>query len=150
MFRIIAVTDSFGHFEAPILEYVKRLGKSVELLKIKPERSEDPKVVVRRESERIAEFLEKRKIRPTYLDFRGTSFSSEEFANFVSKKLVSESGADFLIGGAYGIETETLDAKIASRISFSKSTLPHSLALLVLLEQLYRSSQIEKGTSYHH
>jgi 23S rRNA (pseudouridine1915-N3)-methyltransferase len=151
MFRIIAVTDSFGHFEGAVAEYQKRLGKTLELVKIKPEKSEDSKVVVRRESERIAEYLEKRKIRPTYLDFRGQEFASTEaFAEMLRKRLSSGMGADFLIGGAYGVDPVTVDPLLAGRIALSKLTFPHSLALLVLIEQLYRVTQIEKGSGYHH
>lgn len=43
-----------------------------------------------------------------------------------------------------------LSQRISGTLSLSPMTLPHSLALLVLCEQLYRVSQIRKGTSYHH
>lgn len=55
----------------------------------------------------------------------------------------------FAIGGAYGFLPENL--KEADLIlSLGKLTLPHDLARVVMLEQLYRALHIQGGTKYHH
>lgn len=54
----------------------------------------------------------------------------------------------FLIGGAYGLPSHVLQ-RCDARMSLSSLTLPHEMARLVLLEQLYRATTIIQGTPYH-
>ena len=56
--------------------------------------------------------------------------------------------AAFLIGGAFGLGERVLE-QADQRISLSEMTLPHDLARLVLLEQLYRAGTIMRGEPYH-
>jgi 23S rRNA (pseudouridine1915-N3)-methyltransferase len=57
-------------------------------------------------------------------------------------------GAAFLVGGAYGLSSEVL-ARADRRFSLSRMTLPHELARLILVEQLYRAGTILRGEPYH-
>lgn len=59
-----------------------------------------------------------------------------------------EKGAAFLIGGAEGHSQVIRDAADWV-LSLSKLTLQHELALVVLLEQLYRVETLKKGEPYH-
>jgi 23S rRNA (pseudouridine1915-N3)-methyltransferase len=54
----------------------------------------------------------------------------------------------FAIGGADGFDP-TVKAKAEHVISLGKMTLPHELARIVLLEQIYRAFTIMKGHPYH-
>jgi 23S rRNA (pseudouridine1915-N3)-methyltransferase len=56
--------------------------------------------------------------------------------------------AAWIIGGAFGLSDELL-AKADRRVSLSDFTLPHELARLVLVEQLYRAGTILRGEPYH-
>lgn len=150
MYRIIAVTDSFGHFAQAVEEYRKRMGKTLEIVTIKPEKSEDAKLVVRKETERIAKYLADKNLKPLYLDIGAKMMSTEAFAAEIERRLSRSEGADFLIGGAYGVDLKALSDRISGTFSLSPMTFPHSLALLILCEQAYRASQIKKGTGYHH
>lgn len=83
------------------------------------------------------------------LDPNGKHFSSEEFSHFIFKQLEKEgSRLSFVIGGPEGLPKEVLE-KGSHCISFSKMTFTHQQARLLLLEQLYRSIQIRKGSPYH-
>ncbi|HEX5613480.1 MAG TPA: 23S rRNA (pseudouridine(1915)-N(3))-methyltransferase RlmH [Burkholderiales bacterium] len=76
------------------------------------------------------------------LDERGKDLSTREFA-----RLVLEPTA-FLIGGPDGLDPQ-LRAAAALTLRLSALTLPHVLAQLVLVEQLYRAASIHSGHPYH-
>jgi 23S rRNA (pseudouridine1915-N3)-methyltransferase len=82
-------------------------------------------------------------------DEHGKKFNSISFSEFVSKQLSQSRGRIvFAIGGAYGFTPEILEKY--TTIKLTDFTLPHHLARLILVEQLYRASEITKGTGYHH
>ena len=76
------------------------------------------------------------------LDERGREFTTAQFA-----KLLQAPSA-FVIGGAEGLSDATKrEAQITMRLS--AMTLPHALAQLILLEQLYRAATLLTGHPYH-
>lgn len=97
MFKIIAVTDSFGHFAPAIEEYRKRMGRELAIVSIKPEKSEDPKLVVKKETERVLKYLSEKNLRPTYLNISAETLSTESFAAQIERRLSKSEGATFLI-----------------------------------------------------
>ena len=83
------------------------------------------------------------------LDSRGKEFSSEEMASFVDAHQNRGTQALlFAIGPASGW-SDGMRRAASAIISFGKLTLPHELARVVLLEQLYRGYTILKGHPYH-
>ncbi len=83
------------------------------------------------------------------LDEHGRQGTSREFAQFIGKaRDQGVSTLAFLIGGPDGL-CPSLESEAYARWSLSPLTFPHELARLVLLEQLYRASQILSGTKYH-
>lgn len=79
----------------------------------------------------------------------GKQRSSEEFSKELDDLALSGvSNAVFVIGGSFGLSDE-VKSKSKYRLSMSKMTFPHQLARIMLLEQLYRASQISMGTRYH-
>ncbi len=82
------------------------------------------------------------------LDERGKLYSSKEFAVHLRTLIESFNSLTFLIGGAEGL-SENLKRMAGELISLSKLTLNHEVALLVLLESIYRSFTIIKGHPYH-
>jgi len=82
------------------------------------------------------------------LDSRGKQLSSEELAEFLKREQVQAVALLFAIGGADGFSEEArLRADFA--LSLGRMTLPHELARVVLLEQLYRAFTILKNHPYH-
>jgi 23S rRNA (pseudouridine1915-N3)-methyltransferase len=80
------------------------------------------------------------------LDSRGRAYTSEGFAEWLEERRQAGRDVCFVIGGAYGIELAAPD----HRLSFGPATLPHLLARVVLLEQLFRGHKILAGEPYHH
>jgi len=83
------------------------------------------------------------------LDSGGKQLSSEELAQFVADHQNRGTQALlFAIGPASGWSEAALGVAQV-RISLGRMTLPHELARVVLLEQLYRAYTILKGHPYH-
>lgn len=83
------------------------------------------------------------------LDSRGRQLTSEEIANFLEYHQSHDTQQLlFAVGPADGWSDGTR-AAANSIVSFGKITLPHELARVVLLEQLYRGFSILKGHPYH-
>jgi 23S rRNA (pseudouridine1915-N3)-methyltransferase len=80
---------------------------------------------------------------------RGKPLSSEELARRLDVLGVSgRSHVAFVLGGHLGLSSEVL-GRANERLSFGSITLPHALARVVLLEQLYRGVKIRRGEKYH-
>ncbi len=82
------------------------------------------------------------------LDSRGKQLSSEELAQFLDREQLNAVPLLFAIGGSDGFSEEARGAA-ASTLSLGRMTLPHELARVVLLEQLYRAFTILKKHPYH-
>jgi len=83
------------------------------------------------------------------MDSRGKEYSSEAFARFLGDyQERNPLPLVFAIGGADGFSA-TARANSPQMISLGKMTLPHELARVVLLEQIYRAFTILKGHPYH-
>ena len=80
------------------------------------------------------------------LDSRGRTYSSEAFSEWVEERRQGGLDVCFVIGGAFGIELPQANHKL----SFGPMTLPHVLARVVLLEQLFRAHKIINGEPYHY
>ncbi len=80
---------------------------------------------------------------------KGEPLSSEELARRLEALGVSgQSHVTFVLGGPLGLSPELL-GQSDEMLSFGRMTLPHALARVVLLEQLYRAAKIERGEKYH-
>lgn len=83
------------------------------------------------------------------LDERGENFSSPHLSELLEDKLNKSLRVVFVIGGAYGVTDELRDR--ASLVwSLSKLVFPHQLVRLILVEQVYRSQEIVRKSTYHH
>jgi 23S rRNA (pseudouridine1915-N3)-methyltransferase len=83
------------------------------------------------------------------LDEKGASLTSEDFSRELAK--LRDDGVltlSFVLGGADGLD-ESLRQRAHRTIAFGAMTLPHQLARVLLLEQIYRATTILSGHPYH-
>lgn len=122
--------------EQALQEYIKRLKPTVSI-----------EFIWAKNDEHLLTLVEKEPLYIT-LDANGTLFSSEEFAKYIHNKF-EEGGSRLcmVIGGAEGLPAKLKDSKHV--ISLSPMTLTHQMVRLLLLEQIYRSFEIARGSKYH-
>ena len=94
---------------------------------------------IRRESKQL---MDKASGTTVVLDSTGKMMTSEEFSRWLHN---ITGNVDFILGGPAGLDVE----KPSLRLSFGKITLPHELARVVLLEQIYRALTIQHRIPYH-
>lgn len=82
-----------------------------------------------------------------FLSAEGKEYNSEDFSTILSKHKDLGEKICFIIGGAYGLE-RNLIPKNGKLISLSKMTFSHEMALLVLVEQIYRAYTIYNHIPY--
>jgi len=83
------------------------------------------------------------------LDLGGDQVTSEELSAHIADLMVGgRSDITFVIGGSAGLAPAVLQ-RADERLSLSRMTLPHQLARVVVLEQLYRSFRIMRNEPYH-
>jgi 23S rRNA (pseudouridine1915-N3)-methyltransferase len=91
---------------------------------------------------------QKERHRLVLLDSRGKQLSSEELADFLGREQLHSVPLLFAVGAADGF-SEDARRQASFVLSLGKMTLPHELARVVLLEQLYRGFTILKNHPYH-
>ena len=83
------------------------------------------------------------------LDVYGKTMSSEDLAKTIAKLEVDGiSDMAFIVGGAFGVSDE-LRKSVNYKLSFSPMTFTHQMVRLLLVEQIYRASKINRNEPYH-
>jgi 23S rRNA (pseudouridine1915-N3)-methyltransferase len=82
------------------------------------------------------------------LDSGGETYDSIAFSRFVEERRMAGKDVCFVIGGPFGHDVQ--EGHVDHRLSLGFMTLPHQLARVVLLEQLYRAHKILAGEPYHY
>ena len=82
------------------------------------------------------------------LDENGIQKTSKQFSDFISNISLSNETVNFATGPPDGF-SDLLKNKAIKIMSLSKMTFIHEMASCILLEQLYRATEIIKGSSYH-
>ncbi|MDX6628610.1 MAG: rRNA (pseudouridine1915-N3)-methyltransferase [Gaiellales bacterium] len=76
----------------------------------------------------------------------GEQLDSLQFAKFIGERRESARDLCFVIGGPRGLDLDSCDL----RLSFGPMTMPHQLARVVLIEQIYRAHKILAREPYHY
>jgi 23S rRNA (pseudouridine1915-N3)-methyltransferase len=124
-------------------DYIKRMPKDfpIEIKELKPDISPV------KEGLKILEVLPKQSL-IIALDERGKDMSTMQLAQSMQEWRQVGKDIIFLIGGADGLTPE-VKQKATSMMRLSSMTLPHAMARLLLIEQLYRAYTILQGHPYH-
>ena len=134
-------------------EYLKRLQpyaktQVVEVPDVDPAKAGGERAAVEREGASILKVLPER-AHVVLLAIEGTQRTSEGLsARLDDLALSGTSEVVFVIGGSCGV-SDGVRARANETLSFGKITLPHNLARVVLLEQLYRACKISRNEPYH-
>lgn len=133
-----------SYYKSAIDDYAERIRRLIDLEIVEipetPLRDKAQKARVRKESQAIRE---RQKGGPSvYLDPDGKMITSEELAQWLER---TSCEAEFVLGGPHGCAIP----EGATKMSFGKVTLPHELARVVLLEQIYRALTILRRIPYH-
>jgi 23S rRNA (pseudouridine1915-N3)-methyltransferase len=131
---VVAVGRLRPPFADDIQHYQKLIARHVRL-----------ELVEVREDEQAARRLPPRSF-ISLLHSDGDVLNSIAFSEFLEQRRQSGRDLCFVIGGPFGLELNEVD----HRLSLGAMTLPHQLARVVLLEQLYRAHKILAGEPYHY
>lgn len=142
--------DRSGWFEPAVQGYATRLKHytRLELTELSEARGKRPANASRaQEAERILAARRPGELL-VVLDERGEHLDTAAFARFLGDAQVRSQDLLFVVGGDDGLDQSVLGTA-AKVLSLSAMTLPHRLARLVLVEQLYRGFTLLKGEPYH-
>ena len=144
--QVVWITPRRGDKESAVRElaeeYTKRLSRFVTIETTSVASEEALLKMVVSAAGRVPPFV-------LLLDSRGQQFTSEEFARLIeSHQSRGTQTLLFAVGPADGFSEKALKAA-NQLLSFGKMTLPHELARVVLLEQLYRAFTIIRNHPYH-
>lgn len=123
--RVVAVAARLPAWaEAACAEYARRMPRGYKV----------ERMAVKKEPENLAGCVA--------LDERGEDLTTKQFARLLGEDRT------FVIGGPDGLSARVKE-KAAMMVRLSSLTLPHALAQVVLLEQLYRAASVLTGHPYH-
>ncbi len=150
MITILSVSDGHKHFSAPVDEYLKRTQKFITVKHLKPISHTNPEYIKVKETLLIMENLKKVKWIVILLDERGKGMSTREFTDMIEDAKNESTDITFVIGWSYWVDLEVMSELKPRMLRISDFVMPHGLAFLVVLEQIYRAHEIMKGSGYHH
>jgi len=147
-------SNSDAEFAAAIDRYVNRIKHffPVEVVELAPgergRQSQTDVAMMRGQSARLLAAIPERGY-TVVLDERGQLFDSVKFARWLERLTIdSPHGIHFVLGGDVGLD-DSVRQRADKVVSLSPMTLPHQLARVMLLEQIYRACTLMRNIAYH-
>ncbi|HZE06965.1 MAG TPA: 23S rRNA (pseudouridine(1915)-N(3))-methyltransferase RlmH [Solirubrobacteraceae bacterium] len=131
---VVAVGRLRPPFSDDVQHYQKLLARHVKL-----------ELIEVREDDRVSRRVPER-VFVSLLDRDGQELDSVAFSGWLEERRRSGQDLCFVIGGPFGLDLDGVN----HRLSLGRITLPHQLARVVLLEQVYRAHKILAGEPYHY
>jgi 23S rRNA (pseudouridine1915-N3)-methyltransferase len=140
--RLVVIT--VGKVRLPFTDdvehYGRLLGRHARLEQVELPEGADPGAILRRVPDGA---------HLCALDRGGRALDSEGWAKLIAERRMARADLAFVVGGPLVLDEAVLE-RAAERLSFGPPTLPHQLARVVLLEQLFRAHKILAGEPYHY
>ncbi len=139
------------HIQEGIDQFLRRLNPVMHLehVVIPPSKQLNVDKYREEESQKLLERARKWNGDLWLLDERGREVTSVQFAKQLQSAKDAGRTLVFILGGAYGV-TDAFRKEVKNHLALSQMTFPHELCQLIFLEQLYRATEIQKGSGYHH
>ena len=123
----------------------------IEVIEVPPQRGrqgQNDVAIMRAQSARLLAAIPDRGY-VVVLDERGQLFDSLKFAKWIEKLTIAQPhGVNFVVGGDVGFD-DTVRRRADLLLSLSPMTLPHQLARVLLMEQIYRACTLMRNIAYH-
>lgn len=153
-FRLLWIGSTADtEFRQATERYAQRIRRffPLEITEVAPEkdrRNKSDEAIVRADSARLIAALPERGT-VVVLDSAGKAMDSLKFANWLEELTVREPHAvTFVLGGDLGLNDE-IRKRANVVLSLSAMTMPHDMARVVLLEQIYRACTLIRNIRYH-
>jgi len=152
-FRLLRiVSNADAELDAVADRYLNRIKHfyAVEVIDLPAERGRQSErdVAIMRDSARLLASIPPRGT-TVVLDEKGRSFYSLKFAKWLERLTIDQPhGVNFVMGGDVGFSDEVRQ-RADTLLSLSAMTLPHQLARVLLLEQIYRACTLMRNIPYH-
>jgi len=153
-FRLLWIrSNADAEFRAVIERYFNRIKHffPIDVTEIPPDRSgqrSNDAAIMRAQSARLLAAIPARGY-TVVLDERGRSLDSLKFAKWLERLTIDQPyGVTFVVGGDVGL-SDAVRQRADLLLSLSAMTLPHQLARVVLLEQIYRACTLMRNVPYH-
>jgi 23S rRNA (pseudouridine1915-N3)-methyltransferase len=148
--KLLAVGRLRPYYREACDDYLRRLGRYAKVEETEVREASRTPTVARQREEEAARLLARAPEVGTLVALarEGSSWSSEELARRVEGWSIAARPLAFVIGGSHGLPPDLLRS-VPARWSLGPLTLPHELARVVVLEQLYRAFTILRGEPYH-
>lgn len=144
MYTLLLVSDGHKHFASAIDEYIKRLGKQLQIQMIKPHKHGKTQTIITKETEAIRDRLRQWSYDHVFiLNPQGQHMDTPQRVKKTAHKKCC-----FVMWWPYGLDYDMLSSY--THVSLWAQTMPHGLACLILCEQLYRVQTISIGKTYHY
>ncbi|MEO6486828.1 MAG: 23S rRNA (pseudouridine(1915)-N(3))-methyltransferase RlmH [Thermoanaerobaculia bacterium] len=133
--------------------YLKRIKHffPIEVISVPPERGRqnfNDLAIMRAQSARLVSAIPDRGY-TVVLDERGQTFDSLKFAKWLERLTIdSPHGINLVLGGDVGLD-DSVRARADKLLALSAMTLPHGLARVILVEQIYRACTLMRNIAYH-
>lgn len=146
-FQIISVGKLNNHYLEIAKNYQKLIRYEIKSSEISYSKKLPPEQIKQFEAKLIRELLTAKSY-TIILNVTGQTYTSNEFAKKIEDLSNSGKNVQFIIGGAFGLDQSIIDLA-DSNLSLSTMTLPHQMAKIMLLEQIYRAQTIIENHPYH-
>ena len=147
--KIVHIGKTAAIHRAAVEHYRERIARlsDLDIVEVRQAKHLPPEKTIEREGEKILTAINENDT-IIALSEEGKKIDSIDFAKLLKEEELLSHNTVFVVGGAYGLSDDVKE-RANLVLSLSSMTFQHDIALLVLLEQIFRALDILRGGSYH-